>query len=97
MYLKPQTRLESFHITEVVAGETSSIKFERVSPQEEQVVILEHRSGLSDGGVIPAESITGLQFPNLKASQARKAKQLLCKYSHVFATSDADLGCTTMH
>ena len=92
--LGPQTRLASLHMAEVVAGEGESVYFERVGPQEEQVRIREQHGPQGDREL--SSEIAALRFPGFSEEQAGEARQLLHKFSHVFASSDSDLGCTNL-
>ena len=92
--LGPQARLASLHSGEVVAGEDYAVCFERVGPQEEQVMLREQHISVGKGEVPP--EIAQLSFPGLTEDQARQARELLGKYSHVFASSESDLGRTNL-
>ena len=92
--LEPQTRLASLHLAEVVAGGGGSVHFERVGPREEQVMIREQHGSQGDREL--SLEIAALSFPGFSEDQARQARQLLHKFSHVFASSDSDLGCTNL-
>lgn len=78
--LKAYMRLASLHSGEDI------LVFEWVGPQQEQQVAARVREVTSE--------IANLCFLGLFESQAEQVRQLLCKYSHVFAFSD--LGCTNL-
>ncbi|KAJ8003957.1 hypothetical protein DPEC_G00153790 [Dallia pectoralis] len=91
--LKPQTRLASVHPVEVVGGKAASVVFERVGPREEHVLLMEQH--MTPGGSDEIHlKIAQLQFPGLTEEQIEQVRRVLGKYTHVFASSDGELGCT---
>lgn len=93
--LKPQLRIASLQKAQIIAGETACIVFERTGPQEEEVLLLDHQSLLCSDTHSVSE-LDQVQFPGLSHDQTIQARELLLKYSNVFAKSDDDLGCTAV-
>ncbi|KAJ7983606.1 hypothetical protein DPEC_G00375400 [Dallia pectoralis] len=81
------------HPVEVVGGKAASVVFERVGPREEHVLLMEQH--MTPGGSDEIHlKIAQLQFPGLTEEQIEQVRRVLGKYTHVFASSDGELGCT---
>ena len=95
VYIEPHTCLATLQPVELIRGRAAEVVFNRISPEEEQVTVLEQQAGPS-AGVALAPKIAQLELPELTSVQASEVRYRLQKYAHVFTTSDNDLGCTTL-
>ena len=97
--LSPRTRIARIATADIVAGETETVMFEEVGPQEVEVSVCAQEAML-DIQKNKASNLHPFPFdfncPHLSEPQLAQVKKMLDENSDVFAFKDSDLGCTSV-